>query len=314
MPRRRLRARLTAGWVWIEFCAQCARRCVRRSAGRRCSRWVSSRSSLRRVVMAGAGLYIEKYRPYKPFHPFPDPAAVLHFAQRKIHLSGRRNRRTTLTTHVLDTATAGCRHAVKVFPPDGGRRELLRAVTNHDGAATSPAGGRRAGAQQLRDRVAAGDYFRALGLGCPSRCSSMRSYCASASPTRRPVTTCRCWSRRGAIPPTAVPERRGTPWKAISPRLGQPAAALAAPDHRHRLDRRVVFLLRDAGQLPCARPATRPTLGAACSASCGGARGGFIAARSSSPAPGEPPSARISHWSKWEAYHHLAVGHEPAGR
>ena len=45
-----------------------------------------------------------------------------------------------LTTHVLDTAHGrpGAGIAVTVFRLDGGRRELLRAVTNHDGRCDQP--------------------------------------------------------------------------------------------------------------------------------------------------------------------------------
>ena len=75
-----------------------------------------------------------------------------------------------LTTHVLDTAHGrpGAGIAVTVFRLDGGRRELLRAVTNHDGRCDQPL---LVGAALERGSYeivfAAGDYFRALGLGLP---------------------------------------------------------------------------------------------------------------------------------------------------
>ncbi|CAF0718938.1 unnamed protein product [Rotaria sp. Silwood1] len=100
------------------------------------------------------------------------------------------------------------------------------------------------------------------------------------------TTTCRCSRRRGATPLTVAadpPSTRGRwgqsvgdgayavaeglatfgLWGGITAhghlpsRLGQPAAALAARHHRHRLDRRVV-LLRLAGQPPRQADRRRP--------------------------------------------------------
>ena len=75
-----------------------------------------------------------------------------------------------LTTHVLDTANGrpGVGIAVTVFRLDGGRRELLRTVTNHDGRCDAPL---LEGAALERGSYeivfAAGDYFRTLGAALP---------------------------------------------------------------------------------------------------------------------------------------------------
>jgi 5-hydroxyisourate hydrolase len=75
-----------------------------------------------------------------------------------------------LTTHVLDTANGrpGQGIAVTLFRLDGGRRELLRTVTNHDGRCDRPlleGEAFEAGTYELV--FAAGDYFRALGTTLP---------------------------------------------------------------------------------------------------------------------------------------------------
>jgi 5-hydroxyisourate hydrolase len=72
-----------------------------------------------------------------------------------------------LTTHVLDTAAGrpGAGIALTLARLDGGRQELLRAVTNPDGRCDRPL---LEGAALERGRYelvfAAGDYFRAQGL------------------------------------------------------------------------------------------------------------------------------------------------------
>ncbi len=75
-----------------------------------------------------------------------------------------------LTTHVLDTAHGrpGQGIAVTLFRLDGGRRELLRTVTNDDGRCDRPlleGEAFEAGTYELV--FAAGDYFRALGTSLP---------------------------------------------------------------------------------------------------------------------------------------------------
>ncbi len=75
-----------------------------------------------------------------------------------------------LTTHVLDTANGrpGQGIAVTLFRLDGGRRELLRTVTNDDGRCDRPlleGEAFEAGTYELV--FAAGDYFRALGTTLP---------------------------------------------------------------------------------------------------------------------------------------------------
>jgi 5-hydroxyisourate hydrolase len=75
-----------------------------------------------------------------------------------------------LTTHVLDTAHGrpGQGIAVTLFRLDGGRRELLRTVTNDDGRCDRPlleGEAFEAGTYELV--FAAGDYFRALGTTLP---------------------------------------------------------------------------------------------------------------------------------------------------
>lgn len=75
-----------------------------------------------------------------------------------------------LTTHVLDTANGrpGNGIAVTLFRIDGGRRELLRTVTNHDGRCDQPllqGEALEAGSYELV--FAAGDYFCSLGAALP---------------------------------------------------------------------------------------------------------------------------------------------------
>ncbi len=76
-----------------------------------------------------------------------------------------------LTTHVLDTAR-GCPGSgirVRLFSLAGGdRRLLLDTLTNHDGRCDAPlleGAAFEAGPYELV--FAAGDYFRAQGLGLP---------------------------------------------------------------------------------------------------------------------------------------------------
>ncbi|MBN9695289.1 MAG: hydroxyisourate hydrolase [Zoogloea sp.] len=75
-----------------------------------------------------------------------------------------------LTTHVLDTANGrpGVGIAVTLYRLDGGRRELLRTLTNHDGRCDQPllqGEAFEAGSYELV--FAAGDYFRSLGAALP---------------------------------------------------------------------------------------------------------------------------------------------------
>lgn len=75
-----------------------------------------------------------------------------------------------LTTHVLDTATGkpGAGIRVTVFRVDGGRRELLSTVTNHDGRCDVPlleGPDLARGSYELVFEV--GAYFRAAGLALP---------------------------------------------------------------------------------------------------------------------------------------------------
>lgn len=75
-----------------------------------------------------------------------------------------------LTTHVLDTAHGrpGAGIAVTVHRLDGGRREVARTVTNHDGRCDQPLlEGSALEAGQYEIVFAAGDYFRSLGLELP---------------------------------------------------------------------------------------------------------------------------------------------------
>ena len=75
-----------------------------------------------------------------------------------------------LTTHVLDTANGrpGVGIAVTLYRLDGGRRELLRTLTNHDGRCDQPllqGEAFEAGSYELV--FAAGDSFRSLGAALP---------------------------------------------------------------------------------------------------------------------------------------------------
>lgn len=75
-----------------------------------------------------------------------------------------------LTTHVLDTAKGkpGSGIAVIVYRLDGGRREVARTVTNHDGRCDQPLlEGAALEAGKYEIIFAAGDYFRAQGLDLP---------------------------------------------------------------------------------------------------------------------------------------------------
>ncbi|KAB2970812.1 hydroxyisourate hydrolase [Zoogloea sp.] len=75
-----------------------------------------------------------------------------------------------LTTHVLDTANGrpGNGIAVTLYRVDGGRRELLRTVTNHDGRCDQPLlQGEALVAGSYELVFAAGDYFRSLGAALP---------------------------------------------------------------------------------------------------------------------------------------------------
>ena len=73
-----------------------------------------------------------------------------------------------LTTHVLDTARGrpGAGIAVTLFRLDGERHAIARAVTNQDGRCDRPlleGDALERGRYELE--FAAGDYFRAQGLG-----------------------------------------------------------------------------------------------------------------------------------------------------
>ena len=75
-----------------------------------------------------------------------------------------------LTTHVLDTARGkpGAGLAITLFRLDGGRRELLRTLTNQDGRCDAPLLEGAAFEQGRYEIVfAAGDYFRAQDPGLP---------------------------------------------------------------------------------------------------------------------------------------------------
>ncbi len=75
-----------------------------------------------------------------------------------------------LTTHVLDTANGrpGTGIAVTLYRLDGGRRELLRTLTNHDGRCDQPLLQGEAFETGSYELVfAAGDYFRSLGAALP---------------------------------------------------------------------------------------------------------------------------------------------------
>lgn len=75
-----------------------------------------------------------------------------------------------LTTHVLDTANGkpGAGIAISVYRLDGGLREIVRSITNHDGRCDSPLledAALEVGKYEIV--FAAGDYFRALGQNLP---------------------------------------------------------------------------------------------------------------------------------------------------
>ena len=75
-----------------------------------------------------------------------------------------------LTTHVIAPANGrpGVGSAVTLYRLDGGRRELLRTLTNHDGRCDQPllqGEAFEAGSYELV--FAAGDYFRSLGAALP---------------------------------------------------------------------------------------------------------------------------------------------------
>lgn len=75
-----------------------------------------------------------------------------------------------LTTHVLDTAGGkpGVGIAVTVYRLDGGRREVVRTITNHDGRCDQPLLQGEALERGIYEIVfAAGDYFRAQGQALP---------------------------------------------------------------------------------------------------------------------------------------------------
>ncbi|MBX3680634.1 hydroxyisourate hydrolase [Cognatazoarcus halotolerans] len=75
-----------------------------------------------------------------------------------------------LTTHVLDTAHGrpGAGIAVTLFRLDGGRHELGRCITNHDGRCDQPLlEGAAMEAGRYEIVFGAGDYFRAMGLDLP---------------------------------------------------------------------------------------------------------------------------------------------------
>jgi hypothetical protein len=87
----------------------------------------------------------------------------------------------------------------------------------------------------------------------------------------------------------------------LSARLGQPAGALAAPDHRHRLDRGLL-LLRHAGQLPQAAEKVRRRGRGVFGELWAVHGGGFYHSQKFPTGPKGEPLSDDLHWSKWEAY------------
>ena len=222
------------------------------------------------------------------------------------HARPRHRARQAGRWHGAD-ALSPCRRSLRAtrFGGDQRRRTLRRAAARRrrvdDGAL--PAGVRRW--RRISGRAA---------CSCPIRRSSTRSYSTSASPTRRRTTTCRCSSRRGAIRRIAAARpfapsagsgqalslSKGNCMEAYAQRLGAAHPALGAPDHRHRLDRRLV-LLRLARQQPAAaaRPGRRRQGDRR--RAVGGARRRLLrTCRSSASRPRSLPEPL--HWFKWEAY------------
>lgn len=75
-----------------------------------------------------------------------------------------------LTTHVLDTAHGkpGAGIPVTLFCLDGGRREIGRSTTNHDGRCDTPLlEGAAMAVGRYEIVFSVGDYFRTLGLDLP---------------------------------------------------------------------------------------------------------------------------------------------------
>ena len=96
-----------------------------------------------------------------------------------------------LTTHVLDTAQGrpGAGIRVELFDVSDGRRPVTSVRTNQDGRCDAP--------------LLGGDVFHTGQWELCARRSWTGSRSASASPPT-PTTTCRCWWRREATPPTAA--------------------------------------------------------------------------------------------------------------
>ena len=161
-----------------------------------------------------------------------------------------------LTTHVLDTANGrpGAGIRITLYRNLGERYALITDARHQCRRPLRRAAARRRGlhaAGRYRLVFAAGEYFAGTGAShCPIRRSSTRSCSTSASPTRPRTTTCRCSCRRGAARPTGAADAHGS----LRRRVGAAADPLGPPDHRHRVDRRVV-LLRLPRQQPAAAQA-----------------------------------------------------------
>ena len=112
-----------------------------------------------------------------------------------------------LITHVLDTEQGRPEPASgwACSPPANAAWPPPR--TNDDGRYAAPllqGDAFRTGQWELGFHV--GEYFAGAGLALPDRRSWTRSRWRPAWPPT-PITTCRCWYRRGATPPTAAVDR-----------------------------------------------------------------------------------------------------------
>ena len=188
---------------------------------------------------------------------------------------GREGPMGKLTTHVLDTAN-GCPAAgmrVSLFRLDDGVARELKAL---DAQRRRPR--RRAAAR--RRRAPAGPLSAGvLGRGATSR---PRREAARPAVPRRGAARLRHRRGRPALPRAAarqplvvldLPRQLSAAVAAarhgrVLARLGQPAAALGARHHRHRLDRRLVLLRRPRHE-PDAAGRRRAIAPRASAASCG---------------------------------------------